>query len=181
MSKILNIIVEGPTETEFVTQCLRPYFFSQGVFDIRPIGIETSPGFKGGDVRYARYKSHVQKILRGKEDLLVTSLIDYYRLRNDFPKFQEAQRIQNNIIQKVTFLEQACFEDINDDRFIPYIQLHEFEGLLFTKMDGFNALPDLTQQGKKILEKTIQDFPNPELINEGANTAPSKRLKKFNA
>ena len=52
MSKVLNIIVEGPTETEFVKQCMQPYFAERHIFDIRPIGIETSPGFKGGDVRY---------------------------------------------------------------------------------------------------------------------------------
>jgi len=103
-------------------------------------------------------------------------LIDFYRLRNDFPKFSEAQQFQNNPVQKVTFLEQACFDDINDRRFIPYIQLHEFEGLLFTKMDGFNNLPDLTEHSKIALEKIIQDFPNPEMINEGLRTAPSKRL-----
>ena len=179
MSKVLNIIVEGPTETEFVTQCLRPYFNNKGFFNIRPIGIETSPGFKGGDVRYSRYKKHIQTILRGQEDLLVTSLIDFYRLRNDFPKFDEAQKIQNNIVQKVDFLEQACFEDINDHRFIPYIQLHEFEGLLFTKIDGFNDFPDLAPNSRQELEQIIHDFPNPELINEGATTAPSKRLLRL--
>jgi hypothetical protein len=87
MSRVLNIIVEGPTEREFVTNCMYPYFFEHNVTNIRPIGIETSPGYKGGDVRYqARFKPNVLTVLRGKENLLVTSLIDFYRLRSDFPK-----------------------------------------------------------------------------------------------
>ncbi len=52
MSRVLNIIVEGPTEREFVNNCMYPYFFEHNVSKVRPIGIETSPGHKGGDVRY---------------------------------------------------------------------------------------------------------------------------------
>ncbi|MBK8383763.1 MAG: DUF4276 family protein [Ignavibacteria bacterium] len=44
-------------------------------------------------------------------------------------------------VERVEFLEKSCSEDINELRYIPYIQLHEFEGLLFTKMDGFELIP----------------------------------------
>ncbi len=179
MSKVVNILVEGPTETEFIKSSLRPYLQSQGIIDIRPIGIETSPGHKGGDVRYNdRYKVHISKLLRGSEDMIVTSLIDYYRLRNDFPKFNEAKSILG-AVNKVQFLEDACAEDINDSRFIPYIQLHEFEGLLFTKIDGFEYIPELNSSRKKAIEQIIREHPNPELINDGIHTAPSMRLKSI--
>jgi hypothetical protein len=76
-------------------------------------------------------------------------------------------------------LEDACLEDIGDNRFIPYIQLHEFEGLLFTDTKGFKSLPDITTTGIQELTDIVDSFPNPELINEGKDTAPSKRLMKL--
>nr|NQU92788.1 DUF4276 family protein [Bacteroidota bacterium] len=179
MSKVVYILVEGPTETEFVNNCLYPYLFKHGVSVVRPIGIQISPGHKGGDVRYeARYKPNIQRILRGSEDLLATSLIDFYKLRSDFPKYQDAQN-KRNVIERVTFLEEACAEDIIDPRFIPYIQLHEFEGLLFTKSDGFAKVDGIPERNLSELNQVIVDYPNPELINEGEGTAPGKRLKRL--
>ncbi|MBI4946708.1 MAG: DUF4276 family protein [Bacteroidetes bacterium] len=180
MSRVLNILVEGQTEKEFVTNLIYPYLFQNNISNVRTITIETSPGFKGGDVRYtARYKSNIQKLLRGQEDLLVTSLIDYYKLRNDFPKYEESRSLAVPE-QRVSLIEQGCFEDINDKRFIPYIQLHEFEGLLFSDKKGFEQLfPDLSNSNRKELFETIEQFQNPELINDSPQTAPSVRLCKL--
>jgi hypothetical protein len=178
MNKVLNIIVEGKTELEFVRECLTPYFVEKNIYNVRPITITTSPGFKGGDVRYeARFKPLVKTILRGREDMLLTSLIDFYRLQTDFPGFNEGQK-KTDVLEKVAFLENACFEDIGDSRFIPYIQLHEFEGILFTKIDGFADL-EITENTKRKIQSIIEEFPNPELINDRAEFAPSKRLAKL--
>ncbi len=177
MSKVVMILVEGSSERDFVNNCLRPYLNQRGIIIVRPIGIETSPGHKGGDVRYhARYKPNIEKLLRGSEDMLVTSFIDFYRLRNDFPKYTEAKG-KADPIQRVGFLEEALSEDINDSRFIPYIQLHEYEGLLFSRIDGFEGIDEISSRSLREIRKIINDHPNPELINEGANTAPSKRLE----
>ncbi len=95
MSRVVIILVEGQTEKEFVSNLMYPYLSKNGISNVRTITIETSPGFKGGDVRYkARFKPNIQKILRGKEDMLVTSLIDYYRLRNDFPNYEESYEVK---------------------------------------------------------------------------------------
>ena len=178
MKKVLNIIVEGPTERDFVTQCMLPFFADRNIHNIRPIGIETSPGNKGGDVRYkGRFKPLVRTILRGQEDMIVTSLIDFYKLRSDFPKYEEAQKTVDKI-QRVSFLEQACFEDIQDERFIPYIQLHEFESLLFTKWDGFADF-QISEGNKRKIQKVINDFSNPEMINDRPEFSPSNRLKSL--
>lgn len=180
MSRVLNILVEGPTEKEFVSNLIYPYLLDFGISNVRTITIETSPGFKGGDVRYnARYKPNIQRILRGIEDLIVTSFIDYYRLRNDFPNYIESRSLLQPE-QRVSLIEQGCYEDINDTRFIPYIQLHEFEGLLFSAPNGFNELfPDITPANKRELLETIAKFPNPELINDRPEFAPSKRLERM--
>jgi hypothetical protein len=180
MSRVLNILVEGPTEKDFVSNLVYPYFFANGISNIRIITIETRPGYKGGDVRYeARYKSNILKILRGQEELLVTSLIDYYRLRTDFPKYNES-RVLPTPQQRVSLIEQGCREDIMDKRFIPYIQLHEFETLLFSNTKGFEELfPDLPRANKRELIETVRNFQNPELINDRPEFAPSVRLTKL--
>jgi hypothetical protein len=152
----------------------------RGISNVRTITIETSPGYKGGDVRYlARFKPYIQKLLSGKEDLIVTSFIDFYRLRNDFPNYEKIKTLRT-AEEKVSLIEQGCLEDIQDHRFIPYIQLHEFEGLLFSSPNGFNELfPDLPPSNRKELLATIEQFPNPEMINDRPEFAPSKRLEKL--
>jgi len=179
MSRVLNILVEGPTEKEFVNNLIYPHLLALNISNVRPITIETSPGYKGGDVRYeARYKSNIVNLLRGKEDMIVTSLIDFYKLRSDFPKYEEAKKIAD-VEARIEFLEDACFTDIADNRFIPYIQLHEFEGLLFADTKGFDLFTDLPAASKKELIGIVNSYQNPELINEGVNTAPSVRLKRL--
>ena len=65
-------------------------------------------------------------------------------------------------------------------RFIPYIQLHEFEGLLFNNIEVFNAqIAPNEFRNYDDLVRTINEYPNPELINDGKTTAPSKRLQNL--
>ena len=61
-------------------------------------------------------------------------------------------------------------------RLIPYIQLHEFEALLFAdpqKLDTqFLDHPSAIQQ----LVDTAREFDSPELVDDGPTTSPSKRI-----
>lgn len=178
MIRAIYIICEGQTEEEFVNGILRPYFNSHQIYDVRPILMSTSKAHKGGDVKYARLKFNIDKLLNRETDILVTTFIDFFRLKNDFPKFEDAQAIQNKI-QKIQFLEQAFAEAINNPQFIPYIQLHEFEGLLFASKDGFEFLPDLKPASLKSLLSAVNEKENPEELNDGELTAPSKRLEQL--
>jgi hypothetical protein len=179
MSKVLQIIVEGKTEKGFVEKILYPYFFNNfRISNIRTITLETSEGHKGGNTSYSIFRKHVIRLLSGKETMMVTSLIDFYRLPNDFPNYEKSKTIKDPV-KRVEEIEKACYEDINDERFLPYIQLHEIEALLFSSIEEFEILkPDKDQI--QSLEEIVKKFPNPELIiNQGGNTAPSKRLEKI--
>ncbi|TAF72246.1 MAG: DUF4276 family protein [Bacteroidetes bacterium] len=176
MIRAIYILCEGQTEEEFVNSILRPYFNSHRIYDVRPILMTTSKGQKGGDVKYDRLRFNIDKLLKTETDILVTTFIDFFRLKNDFPKFTEAQQIKNKI-QRVDFLEQALANSINNNRFIPYIQLHEFEGLLFASKDGFEFLPDLKEANLNKLLLAVNEKENPEELNDGELTAPSKRLE----
>jgi hypothetical protein len=174
----IYIIVEGQTEEEFVYTTLRPYLNDQEIYDVRAILVETSPGNKGGDLKYVRYKRNIENLLKREGDIIITSLIDFFRLRTDFPKYEEAKAIVEKQ-QKVKYIEDAIKEQINNPRFIPYIQLHEFEGLLFSDIRGFEYIPNIPLSNKRDLEIAIAKYPNPELLNDGDETAPSKRLSKL--
>jgi len=178
MMRGLYIIVEGQTEEVFVNSLLCPYFNSKGIYDVRAIKIQTSPGHKGGDLKYDRYKPTVEKLLRQEPDILVTSLIDFYRLKTDFPKYNEAKSI-TNINERVSFIESAMSESINNQRFLPYIQVHEFEGILFSAKNGFEYLPEIPERNLNELLSIVNGYANPESINEGEKTHPSKRLKNL--
>ncbi|WP_159479866.1 DUF4276 family protein [Chryseobacterium sp. 18068] len=173
--RAVYIIAEGQTEEQFINEILRPYFLRFNIYDVRAILMETSPGYKGGDVIYSRYKYNIELLLKKESDIIVTSLIDYYKLDTGFPNYNEALKIHDKFI-RLDNLEESIRRDIPNPRFIPYIQLHEFEGLLFSSMDGFNYLTNIPENSLKCLEKIVNSFENPELINDGVLTAPSKRL-----
>ena len=63
-------------------------------------------------------------------------------------------------------------------RFIPYVQMHEFEGLLFSdpgQLAFALRRQDLTQE----LWAIRHEFPTPEHINDSSVTAPSKRIQSL--
>lgn len=174
----LYILVEGQTEEEFVNEVLKDFFLENAILDVRAIKIQTSPGFKGGAVNYQRYKSNIKRILAREEDIIVTSLIDYYKLSIDFPNFKLQDKI-NGKPEKLDFLESEIYKDIDNSRFLPYIQLHEFEGLLFSHQKGFDYIPGISLKNRELLKEAVEEHNNPELLNDGEETAPSKRLKKL--
>lgn len=176
--RAIYILAEGQTEEEFINEILRPHLYNNGINDVRAILMTTSSGHKGGDVSYQRFKRNAENLLKGEKDIIVTSLIDYFRLKTDFPDFIESSGILDKI-QRVAFLEQGMSNSINHSRFVPYIQLHEFEGLLFSSVNGFDYLPDIPEKNRIELNDSVNEYENPELLNDGAETAPSKRLQRL--
>lgn len=95
-------------------------------------------------------------------------------LLNNNTHFEDkAQQIVKSIITKISpKLGNAI------TRFIPYFQMYEFEGLLFSQPDLLaNSLgkPALAQEFTKIRNK----FTSPEEINDSPQTSPSKRIEKL--
>lgn len=176
--RAIYIIAEGQTEEEFINEILRPYLNRFEIYDVRAILMETSPGYKGGDVSYPRFKYNVELLLKQETDVIVTSLIDYYKLDTGFPNFNESIRIVDKL-KRMEFLEGSIGNDIQNRRFLPYIQLHEFEGLLFSSDLGFDYLPGIPLPNISKLKTLVNQYDNPELINDGEETAPSKRLIKL--
>ncbi|EHQ36077.1 DUF4276 family protein [Methanoplanus limicola] len=173
----LKIICEGQAEETFVSKVLYDKLALKGIYCIpfRLITSVKSKTYRGGIVSYAKAKKDILRALNEKE-AYVTTMFDYYKLSKDFPGKDEASGI-NDPYGKVEIIENSMAEDIGDRRFIPYIQLHEFESLLFSDIDSIDRVMKLSS-GTKIneLRSVISAFQNPEGINDGENTAPSKRL-----
>jgi hypothetical protein len=173
------IIGEGPTEQIFCNDVLQPVFNAQDKFLETP-KIKKS---KGGIVPWSYLKKQIELHLKDTS-VYVTTLIDYYGIYpyHEFPKWEEAKKIVNKS-ERITFLEKAMFEDIDESiryRFIPYIQLHEFEGLLFSDISVIEEnFEDNEFKDHAYLVETDSAFDNPENINDGKTTAPSKRLDRI--
>lgn len=173
--KRLVFIVEGYSELEFIDKLIRPYFAERHQFyQIEAFCIRTSTGNKGGFGKYKQLKDDIQRIIRdGNTNVIITTFLDFFRLPNSVPQYQIMLK-ESDIDKKITILEDGFSKDIKSDKFIPYIQKHEFEALLFSDNCGFEELYE-----KKIYTKTqaiIEAYPNPEEINNNPDTSPSKRL-----
>ena len=169
----LIIVVEGKTEEEFVNELLRPYFYSFGLYNITAIKIQTSKGFKGGFVNYEHLKRDILRLLH-EPNTLVTTFVDYFRIPTNLPNYDNCMKLLH-VGDRIMCLEASMKSDVGyEDRFIPYIQQHEFESLLFTKSESFSTYYD--SKIVSAIEKIVAQYDNPEDINDNPNTAPSKRL-----
>ena len=103
-------------------------------------------------------------------------MIDLYAIAPDFPGLTESESLHQNPIKRVELLEQRFAEDISDYRFIPYIQLHEYEAYLFAAPTCFEYLDAGCTKEIEALQAIANQYETPELINDGQQTATSKRI-----
>ena len=112
-------------------------------------------------------------------------MVDFYGMpeTNDraWPGRAEAARLKGE--KKACLVEDRMLEEVTDTmgprfnptRFVPFILLHEFEGLLFSDCAAFTSginQPTLEPEFRGIREQ----FATPEDINDSSKTAPSKRI-----
>ena len=174
--KPLYVLVEGQTEEEFFKDNLTPYFAERGIVEVRPIKISTKVGFKGGFVKYDHLKRDAVNFTKQRTDTIISTFVDYFRIPNNLPEYDKCQAI-HNVDDRIKCLEDAMKTDIGSDRFIPYIQKHEFEALLFSSNSGFEYC--FEAKNAKETAKIINAYPNPEEINDQPTTSPSNRLKNI--
>lgn len=177
----LHVLAEGQTEEAFVNQVLAPHLADHGVVaDIRCVTTRRDRHrldivHRGGLREYGKVQRDLQRWMAEDRDAVFTTMLDLYALPRDFPGFADAARFTDPYA-RVRHLEQAMAADIGQQRLIPYIQLHEFEALLFSEPEKFDWAYIEHESAIARLVELAARFPNPELINDGAATAPSKRI-----
>lgn len=156
----LAISVEGQTEEQFIKQLLVPLYAPRNLY-ITPIIL----GKGGGAVCINRIRIDMRKLLSTFD--FVTTLYDFYGFKNKDPN-ETKETLEKKILDAVPTNDQ--------DKVFPYIQLYEFEALLFSSPQAIGTAtsnPDNITWAQGILN-TFQN--NPEQINDSPQTAPSKRL-----
>lgn len=166
--KTIYILCEGATEESFVNTILYDYFSTMNIY-VYPTNL-------CGISNYEKFKKELSVLCRNRKNDIITTMIDYYGLRNDFPEINNSEQ---DIYKKIEIIEKAIKSDIDADNLTVYISLHEFETLLYSEPQAFSSL-------RKDISKDIEDVVNKkefhgniELINNLPNTAPSKRIKSF--
>ena len=178
----LHLFAEGMSELEFARKVLGPHLGSYGVFLHKPVLIATARKkrivHRGGGTAFRPMQNDIERRLKEDHgaDVHFTTMIDLYRLHRDFPGRDEADDLRNQPYDRVASLEQSWSKETNDRRFIPFIQLHEFEAYLYTEVAKFIDFFDNATQGIRNLQNVAGSVSSPELINDGENTAPSKRI-----
>ena len=178
MSRV-RILVEGQTEETFVNDILSPYLNQMGVYPYAFLFCK-----KGGSFTYQRARQVIINSLKQDKTVICTTMIDLYGMPRDWPGRIESQSCRN-YQDKAQKVEQALSEDIvaqmgnswNPARFIPYVQMHEFEALLFSDtliLSNRASKTNVSAQLKRVLES----FSCPEEINDNYNTCPSRRIKQ---
>jgi len=167
----LTIVVEGRSEETFVDDVLAPALSEKMIF--------ATPWPVGGISKYSTLRKFVELGIKQDKESYLSTMFDFYALPKTFPG---KNSLSPNLSpwEKVRHLENAFANEINSARFIPYIQLHEFEGLLFTDINQIDAVLAVGRESQlKELMKIRNQFQTPEEINDRYETAPSRRLSNL--
>lgn len=177
----LHLIVEGRTEQTFAARLLLPHLATRGVYlfpaQLAAHAKKKGQVHRGGVLSYLPFKNDIVRRLKEDAggDCFLSTMIDSYGLPRDFPGVESAS-LACDPFQRVQMLESALAKDIGDPRFLPYIQLHEFEAVLLAKPAAFLKYYKNRENAVQKLKQMAKAFDSPEGINDGENTAPSKRI-----
>jgi hypothetical protein len=178
---IIHVLCEGKAEKRFSNSVLRPYLQTMNHNVIMETTLLRGSGGMG---KYQQVQDDLKDLFRryphmgnDSAEHFFTTMFDLYGLSHEFPNYDVAMKI-HDAYQKVEALEKAFYADIKEERFIPYIQLHEFEALVFCGVE--HLLVDYPGKEKQIdnLRKVVTEHNGEvELINDSVHTAPSKRIE----
>jgi len=186
----LHVTVEGQTEQRFVKDVLSVHLAERWVIvDARPVltskDKRAGREYRGGFRRTGAYQAAKKDICAWMKedrnaDARFTTMFDLYALPDDFPGHADAAG-EADPYRRTAALEAALQADIcqelDDPRFIPYIQLHEFEALILADPRQLDSeYMEHAVQIERIVKMVAREGGNPELIDDGETTAPSKRI-----
>lgn len=187
MSRLL-VHVEGPTEETFVNELLAPHLVARGYSSVsaRILGTARQRGRRGGIVGWPNARREIVNHLKADGGAVATTMVDYYALPQSGPNAWPGRSTPRSLNQeyKVTAVHSPLLADVasalgvgpDTNRFVPFVVMHESEGLLFSDCEAFGrgiGRPDLISEFTRIRSQ----FSTPEEINDSATTAPSKRVE----
>jgi hypothetical protein len=178
----LYLFAEGTTELTFADTVLKPHLADMQVYLQPPVLVAHAKKkgkiHRGGGRRYVPMKNDILRFLSQEKggDVFFTTMIDLYAIHTGFPGLDEAEKLRHMPEKRVELLEQSFATDIGDLRFLPYIQLHEYEAYLFSDPTWLAFFYDHHEKQIEALKAIAAGYATPELIDDGQHSAPSKRI-----
>lgn len=181
----LGIIVEGQTEQAFMRDILAPHLrtFGVGAWARLPGRVHR----RGGVPAWEVVRGDILRTLKERHGRYCTMMFDFYGMPSDWPGRDHAST--GPMSERGKCVEAALSEDVArcagsgfpSMLFIPYVQMHEFEALLFSNVDTLSTTlsPLGLRDAEKLagaLGRVLMDAGEPEAINDRPQYAPSKRI-----
>lgn len=173
------VLVEGQTEENVVARLLQPELSERGVW-LTPVVLKTrraagQPHNRGGVSTWSRIERDIRALLRNSAVDTVTTLLDFYGLPSDTPGHSDMPT--GDAYARVAHVEEAMARCIGDARFLPFLVLHETEAWVLAAARELAELLESPKLGDELAAQ-VEVAGGPELVNDGPDTAPSKRILK---
>ena len=174
----VRVLVEGQTEQAFIRDILIPYFDPRHIY-LHAVKLRR----QGGITPYERAKEVIVRSLKEDAALICTTMVDFYGMPADWPGRDQANRRQI-YAEKADIVEVSILKNIaehlgtsfNPNRLMPYVQMHEFEALLFSS--PLKLAESLGDRKLSSIFLTIRNkFSTPEEIDDHYDTCPSRRIE----
>ena len=149
MARLL-IHVEGQTEETFVSEVLRYHLVAKGyhAVEARFVGNARLRQQRGGIRAWPTVRAEILRHLKEDPGCIATTMVDYYGLPQEkgkawpgrvkaaaLPAPKKAHCVEDAIVADLSATLGSRFD--TSRRFIPFVVMHEFEGLLFSDCAAF--------------------------------------------
>jgi len=183
--KRLYMTVEGQTEAAFAEKVLSPHLtrFEVYLHPPRLTGLHRRRRGRIPQGGLLNTFGHALTDMRNwlqedqSSDARFTMMVDLYSLPNDFPGYNTGMNKVTGREQAVA-LQESLMAEMNDPRFIPYLQLHEYEALVLVDPRRIATLYEITNAQINALCDECDRFSTPEEINHGQHSHPKYRIQQ---
>lgn len=185
MSEIVAV-VEGQTEQAFVNDQLASHLGQRGlaIWAVLPGRSRRQGGVK----EWEAARNDIVRTL--KERRYCTTMFDFYAMPASWPGRRDAATKKWS--DRAGHVEDKMLADVGDAMgekfdarlFIPYVQLHEFEALVFADVAQLaNVTALLSGRTAESLvrrfHEIVSEAGEPEAIDDGRKTCPSRRIRNI--
>jgi hypothetical protein len=183
--KRLYLTVEGQTEAAFAVGVLQSHLANFNVFLHPPrftgLHRRRRGRIPGGGLlsTFGHALSDMLTWLKEDQspDARFSMMVDLYHLPHDFPGY-DAGMAGPTGWEQADALERSLQTAIGDPRFIPYLQVHEFEALVLTDPGRIETLYQARAAELNALCDECRMYRSPEQINHGSHSHPKARIRQ---